>query len=181
MEEVRFIGITKDTPESHAIQYGKCPTGRDCPTCQSFCRQGAGYLAEKDFARIAKHLGITETKLKMDYLESKVLFNKRMWQPKLLKKDDSHHHGQCIFFNEHEKCTIHGVKPLHCKVSTCSEYGDQMHEWFVLNHIIDADDPVAIREWAQKLKVKPTIHGGELHELVDEGKLKKMLSYDMLH
>lgn len=173
-----YLDITKHTPEHDAVKHAACT--RNCQQCQHFCKVGSGFLVEKDFSNIAKHLGITEAKLKMNYLEPVRMYNKTMWRPKLLKEEGKPY-GQCIFFNEQEKCTIHGVKPTHCKVATCSDMGEQLSEWFVLNHIIDVKDPVAVREWAQKLKVKPTIPGGNLHELVpDEKHLKKILSYEIM-
>ena len=178
--ELHTLGITKNTPQKDAIKYGNCVKGRDCNTCSGFCKMGSGFLVEEDFPKIAKKLGITEAKLKMNYLEAVTMFNKTMWRPKLLRENNKSY-GQCVFFNDTEKCTIHGVKPLHCKVSTCEHEGEQLSEWFYLNHVVDANDPVAVREWAQRLKVKNTIPGGELHEIVkDEEKLKKVLTYETM-
>ena len=172
-----YLMISRHTPKKDAITMAECH--RDCDACQHYCNVGSGFLAEEDFAKIAKHLGITEVKLKMHYLEPVRMYNKTMWRPKLIRKQDKPY-GKCIFFNKQEKCTIHGVKPLQCKVSTCRDHGPQLSDWFVLNHVIDADDPVAVREWAETLKVKHTIPGGQLHELVPQDKLKKMLSYEMM-
>ena len=53
--------------------------------------------------------------------------------------------------------------------------------WFDLNYFMDAEDPQSIREWAIRLNLKPTIPGGNLHELVpDQEKLKKILHYHEL-
>src|SRR3989344_1274990 len=180
-DELAYMGITKDTPEKDAINYGSCHKGRNCESCSAYCNMGSGFLIDTDVPKIAKHLGISEAKLKMNYLEPVRMYNKTMWRPKLIKKNDLPY-GKCVFFNEQEKCTIHGVKPMQCKTSVCNEYGEQLTEWFMLNHVIDANDPHAIREWAQRLKVKKTIHGGELHQLVkDQELLKKILTFEKIN
>jgi len=178
---IPYVGITRKTPKQDAIKYGNCDKGKACTSCSHACTMSSGFLVGDDFAKLAKHLGVTEAKLKMNWLESVRLYNKTMWRPKLLRESGKPY-GRCVFFDDHENCTIHAIKPLHCKVSTCGTYGEQLSQWFMLNHVIDANDPVAVREWAQTLKHHPTIPGGELHEIItDEDKLKKVLGYEILH
>jgi len=179
-EDIPFVGITKKTPVNEAIKYGKCEKGRDCHECSTLCTYGSGALAEEDFKKIAKHLGKTVAKLKMNYLEKVDKLGTTRWRPKLIRKKGAPY-GRCIFYNEQEKCTIHGVKPLECKISTCTEYGPALTEWFTLNYYLNESNPHSIREWAIKLKTHPTIPGGELHELIeDQDTLKKIMNYEIL-
>ena len=179
-EEIPYVGITKSTPVNEAIKLGNCPQGRDCPECQHLCKHGSGFLVDEDMPKIAKHLEVSETKLKMNYLEPVTMYNTTRWRPKLLREGNKPY-GQCIFFNEHEKCTIHGVKPLQCKTSTCTYHGEPLSQWFTINFFVNPEDPHSVREWAAYLKSHPTIPGGKLHELVpDKQKLQKILTYEIL-
>lgn len=143
---------------------------------------GSGSLAGNDSKNIAAFLGIPEQKLKEKYLEEAELFNKKILKPKLLRKDNKPY-GQCIFYDEEKGCTIHPVKPLECKTSIqCKEYGEGLSVWFMVNFIIDADDPESVRQYAQYLKSGgKLIPGASLEEIVpDKEKLKKILSYGIL-
>jgi Fe-S-cluster containining protein len=174
---MQYVGITRHTPQKEVIQAGNCH--RDCPSCQHLCKVGSGFLADSDFAPLAKHLGVSEEKLKQDYLESVELYNKTLWRPKLLREGKPY--GQCVFYNEQEKCTVHVVKPLQCRTSSCKPGSEQLTDWFLLNHAIDATDPVAVREWASTMQVRDTIPGGKLRELItDKEMLKKIMSYELV-
>jgi Fe-S-cluster containining protein len=116
----------------------------------------------------------------MQYLEKIEKFGTQRWRPKLLRQKATPY-GRCIFYNDQERCTVHGVKPLECRISTCSTYGPQLTEWFMLNYYVDPKNPNSIREWAAKLHAHPTIPGGEIHEMVkDKEFLKKVWSYEVL-
>ena len=153
-----------------------------CHACSHPCTMGSGFLAHSDLTPIAKFLGLTEKELKENHLEEVEMFNKTFFRPKLHRKDGKPY-GKCTFYDNLKGCTIHPVKPLQCKTSMgCSPYGDHLSAWFVLNHLVDTDDPEAVRQYAQYLKNGGTkISGGELHEIVeDKEKLRKMLSYEHL-
>ncbi|MFH1053051.1 MAG: YkgJ family cysteine cluster protein [Candidatus Woesearchaeota archaeon] len=178
--EIPFVGITKATDEKNVIRFGKCDKGKACEECSKLCQYGSGALSDQDYEKIAKHLGITVAKLKMNYLEPIMKFGTTRYKPKL-KREKGKHYGKCIFYNDQEKCTIHGVKPLECKTSTCSPYGSALSEWFLLNHFVDPSNPHSIREWAIRLNTHPTIPGGTPEELIQNKEtLKKIMNYDIL-
>jgi len=64
----------------------------------------------------------------------------------------------------------------------CKDYGEDAMIWFMLNYLIDKQDPEAIRQYAQYLETGgKKIPGGELKEIIaDTTKLKKILSYETL-
>lgn len=171
--------VHKNTPLKEALGLAApCK----CNACNHGCKMGSGSLAGNDSKNIAAFLGIPEQKLKEKYLEEAELFNKKILKPKLLRKDNKPY-GQCIFYDEEKGCTIHPVKPLECKTSIqCKDYGEDLSVWFMVNFIIDADDPESVRQYAQYIKSGgKVIPGAELENLIpDKEKLKKILSYGIL-
>ncbi len=162
--------ITTTTPKEELIKLAE-----RCQKCNSCCTKAAGFILKEELPRIAGFLNIDEEKLKAKYLKEVKIYNKTMFKPKQSEK----HIGECIFHEDN--CTIHDVKPLHCKVSGCHEEGRQAGVWFMLNHMIDRDDPEAIRQYAIYLKSHPTIPGGKLKELVpNKERLKKILNYEIM-
>ena len=90
-------------------------------------------------------------------------------------------YGECVFHDKKQGCTIHEVKPLHCKVGSCNDHGEAIHLWFTINYFVNKNDPESVRQWATYLKTHPTIPGGELEDLVpDKEMLSKILSYEIL-
>lgn len=132
-----------------------------------------------DLKNIVRFLGVKEEEVKEKYLEEKELFNTRLLRPKLKTNDKPY--GKCVFLYD-KKCKIHEVKPLQCKVGNCNEYGEELSIWFMLNYLINKDDPESIRQYAAYLKSGgKTIAGGKLEELVpDKEKLKKILNFEEL-
>lgn len=175
MKQKPTITITKYTPEEEVIRLAG-----SCERCGKCCQYGSGFLAPGDFARIAKYLDVAEKELKERYLERVEKFNQEVYRPRLIKKGRPY--GVCIFYNKEEQCTIHGVKPLHCRVSSpCSVYGEELDQWFNLNYIVNPADPESIRQWSVFIMFSGAIPGGELHELIkDKGLLNKILSYEIL-
>jgi Fe-S-cluster containining protein len=163
--------ITRNTPKVFVEKLGK-----KCKSCGHCCSYGTGYLEPNDVTKIANHLNMREDDLKNNYLEEVEVFHTTLLRPKKLKKP----YGACVFLRG-KKCSIHKVKPLHCKIANCSEHGDALHQWFMLNYAVNPEDPQSVREWAQFLEFKQPIPGGDLHDLVkSKSKLKKMLSYEMM-
>ncbi len=164
------------TPQHYIEKLAK----NGCRRCGHCCSYDSGIFLDEDIRRIAGHLGMPEDSFRRQFLEEKDIYNKKVHKAKLDRKDKPF--GPCIFFDKESGCSIHEVKPLHCRLSLgCGEYGQQINIWFMLNHVVDADDPEAIRQWAQYLKTHPTIPGGQLHELVpDKDKLARMLSYEFI-
>ncbi len=88
-------------------------------------------------------------------------------------------YGPCVFFDD--GCKIHTVKPLECRIGNCSEYGEELSIWFMLNYQVNVSDPESVRQYAIYLKTRPTIPGGKLEELVpDKEKLGKILDFRIL-
>ncbi len=168
------IKITAKTPLKKILELGNvCNRNNNC------CKHGSGFLVGDDLKNIAKFLKISEEELKGKFLDEKEMFNKRLLRPKAKKSDKPY--GECIFFEE-KGCSIHEVKPLQCRTGSCSEYGEELSAWFLLNYILDKDDPESIRQYALYVKSGgKIIPGGKLEEIVpDKEKLKKILNYEVL-
>lgn len=120
-----------------------------------------------------------EREVKERYLEEKELFNTKLLRPKL--KTTNKPYGECIFL-ENKRCKIHKVKPLQCKVGNCNKYGEKLGIWFMLNYLVNKDDPESIRQYGAYLKSGgKTILGSKLEELVpDKEKLKEILNFEKL-
>ena len=172
-----MLPIKKDTPLKVILQLAPpC----NCEHCNNGCKFGSGLLAGNDLKNIAKFLGIPEEEAKEKYFEEIEQFNKKLLRPKLLRQDKPY--GQCIFFDEKIGCKVHDVKPLQCKATIqCKDYGEDLVKWFMLNYIIDVNDPESIRQYDVYLKTNKPIPGAELKDLVtDEKKLKKILSFEIV-
>lgn len=144
--------------------------------CTKCCEYGTGTALESDLPAIAKHLGVTEHVLKEKYFEKVTKFNTTHWRPQMLAKP----FGPCVFLDKEKGCSIHGVRPTGCKLSTWNQHGEQINEWFDVNHFVKADDHESVRQWATRLKFKKTIPGAELEALVpDKEKLRKILSHEL--
>jgi len=166
--------INKTTPLSEVLKLGK-----NCERKNNCCKHGSGFLIGEDLNNLASHLKITKKELKEKYLEEKELFNKKLFRPRL--KSSNIPYGECIFFSG-KGCKVHDAKPLQCRIGNCGEHGELLSIWFMLNYVIDANDPEAIRQYAAYLNSGgKTIEGGKLEELVpDKECLKKILSFEIL-
>lgn len=171
--------ISKQTPKEIVLKLGGECSAQNCGQKSHCCSYSTGFLAEDDLPRIAKHLRMTEDKLKEKYLDEKRMFNTPALKPKSLKTDKPY--GPCIFLNEEKGCVIHEVKPLQCRLYSCKEYGFDLMQWFYLNHLVNPLDPQSVREYAEFLKFNTAIPGGNLEEIVpDRAKLTKILSYEIM-
>ncbi|MBI2102101.1 YkgJ family cysteine cluster protein, partial [Candidatus Woesearchaeota archaeon] len=153
-----------------------------CSACSHGCKYGSGSLAGDDAKHIAKFLDVSEEELKKGFLEEVELFNKKLLRPKLIREKNLPH-GKCIFFDDEKGCTIHEVKPLECKTSIqCKDYGEELSVWFMVNHVVDANDAESLRQYAHYIKAGgKIIPGAELENLVpDRERLRKILSYEIL-
>ncbi|MBN2567428.1 YkgJ family cysteine cluster protein [Candidatus Woesearchaeota archaeon] len=169
------IVISKDTPAEEVERLGQ----NECADCVHCCSYGAGIVLPDEKKRLAAFFEMPDAEFETLYLESHELFNTKVHKFKTERKQ-GRPHGRCIFLTD-DGCSIHRIKPLHCRVGTCTELGEQISLWFTLNHLVNPDDPESIRQWAVYLKTHDTIPGGELHHLVpDKEKLKKILSYEIL-
>ncbi|MFP4401479.1 MAG: hypothetical protein ACLFPQ_06370 [Candidatus Woesearchaeota archaeon] len=171
------LDITKITPLSRIMKMVKKPQ-RPGKTCE----MTSGFMHEEEILHAAKELRISEDQLKKNLLEKTYAYNKEVHKPKLVKQRNKEHlpYGKCVFYDNNE-CALGEKMPLHCRLSTSEKFGYKLHLWYVLNYILDHEDPDAIRQWAIYLKTHPTIPGGELEEMVpDKEKLEKILSYEIL-
>ncbi|MBS3137867.1 YkgJ family cysteine cluster protein [Candidatus Woesearchaeota archaeon] len=168
--------IEKDTPLDIVENYGK-----ECNQCGKCCSIDSGLVLEEDIPKIADFFRISAEQVKQLYLDEHQKFNTSLHKLKQVKKEGKPY-GRGILFNEKNKCAIHTVKPKHCRVcSVKSKYGEQLSIWFLLNHLVNADDAESIRQYAQYLQTHPTIPGGELEKLVpDKERLRKILNYEIL-
>ncbi len=178
MKKTKKIKIKRSTPLPRILELAPpC----SCTACAHGCTMGSGLLADGDLKPLAKFLGLTEEKLKSDWLEEIEQFNKKMYRPKILR--DVKPYGRCIFHNKEKGCTVHEAKPLMCRISMgCREYGPDLITWFVLNHVINPNDPEAIRQYKAYIDAGGNvIAGGKIENLVqNKDTLKKILSFRML-
>ena len=153
--------ITKKTPLKKILELGK-----ECEQCGHCCSHGTGFVLKKEAKKYPKR-----------YLEETEVFNTKVFKFKTTGKP----FGACVFLKGN-KCSIHKKKPLHCRVGTCGECGEEISVWFALNYLVNATDPESIRQWKLYLDSGgKNIPGGELNELVPDKKLlKKILEYDIL-
>lgn len=164
--------ISKKTPKKRVLELGKrCDKSNHC------CSYTTGFLAEDDATQIAQFLGISEEELKEKFLDEVKMFNTNVLRPKSIKSDKPH--GPCVFLDENG-CKIHEVKPLHCRLYTCQDYGFDLTQWFYLNHLVNPEDPQSVREYAMFLKQNKPIPGGELEEIVPSAREReKILNYEV--
>ena len=170
--------ITKNTPKETILELAPACS---CNQCKHGCRMGSGILAKGDIEKLAAHLNLSVEETSQKFLEETEQFNQKLSRPKILRQEKPW--GTCIFFDEEKGCTVHEAKPLQCKIAMgCKDYGDQLMQWFMLNHIININDPESVRQYAQYLRAgNPTIHGGQLKDLItDEKKLIDILKYSTL-
>jgi len=171
--------IHKNTPLKEVL---KLAAPCRCDSCNHGCRYGSGSLAGNDAKNIAKFLNIPEEELKKGFLEEVELFNKKVLRPKLIRENGKPH-GQCVFYDDEKGCTIHEVKPLECRTSIgCRDYGEELSVWFMVNHLVNPEDPESIRQYAQYIKSGgKLIPGASLKEMVPDGeKLSEILNYGIL-
>jgi Fe-S-cluster containining protein len=166
--------ITKSTKKEDILKLGK-----ECKKCGKCCSFGAGFAQNDELSKIAKHLKISTEKLKKEYFDEKNVFNKKVYEPKL-KKEDGMPFGPCVFM-KNRICTIHEVKPFHCRVGNCNKFGEKISEWYTVNYLVNKDDPESIRQWSARVDVKSTIIGATPLEIIsDKEKLRKILEYEIM-
>ncbi len=171
--------ITKNTPLKEILSLAPACS---CNKCSHGCKVGSGFLAEGDLSKLSSFLKMSEEKVKEKYLEETELFNRKLLRPRIERNGKPY--GKCVFFDPEKGCRVHPAKPLQCRVAMgCKEYAEELMVWFMLNHIIDVNDPQSIREYAQYIKSSgKVISGGSLKEVVsDEDLLQKILNYEVLH
>lgn len=170
--------IHKNTPVAKIMELA--PACR-CSACSHGCTMGSGFLSEGDSKKIAAFLNMTEEELKEKLLEEVEMFNKKHVRPKIERKGKPY--GKCIFYDKTRGCTIHPVKPLQCKISMgCKPYSNDLHAWFVINHLVNPHDPESVRQYKTYLETGGTqIEGASIEEIVpDKETREKIVRYEVL-
>lgn len=116
--------------------------GKDCEMCGHCCSFDSGIFLDEDIKRIADHLRITPEKLKQKYLRQVEIYNKKVHKTRL----DSKPFRPCVFLIKN-KCSIHEVKPRHCRLAKGCGDGQKLNDWFMFNYIVDTDDEESMRQW----------------------------------
>jgi Fe-S-cluster containining protein len=166
--------IKKDTPLQNVLELSK-----NCKKCGHCCSYGSGYILEKELKRIAEFLQISEKELKEKHVDEVYRFGTFVFKPKLNYKSEKPY-GNCVFL-KNKQCSIHTIKPLHCRIGNCSpEFGEQANEWFMVNYLVDPYNANSIREWALRIETRPTIEGARPEDLVGAQKLKKIMNYEII-
>ncbi len=170
---MRGIRMRYDTPEDIAIEEGKI----DCDGCTHCCKFHGGTVLKSEVPHLARHLRMDEGKFSERYLEPFTQLGTTHFRIRSEKKG-SIPYGPCVFLGK-KGCRIHEAKPLHCRVGTCKEWGEESQMWFLLNHFLDPADGHSMREYAMHLKTGgKTLPGAYLHELVPDAKrLKEITNY----
>ncbi len=161
------------------------------------CESSPGYVKEEEAEAIAARLGVSLEKAKEAFLREVRAYNKKLYKPKHEPKEirlgdrrtGARHiapYGRCVFLDKEQPdkhaCMLGESMPLHCKVSAQGEHSHKLHVWYLLNHVVDAEDPRSLREWAIYLKTHPTIPGGRLEDLVpDADRLRRILEAEDYH
>jgi Fe-S-cluster containining protein len=167
--------ITKDTPVDDVLKIGK-----DCRQCGKCCSYGSGFVLDSEIARISSFLGMPKEEFIKGFLEEIVIFNTKVYKIRPHKKE-AEVYGPCTFLHD-KKCSIHGVKPLHCRVGNCGEHGDDLNVWFMVNHLLNIYDPESVRQYKSYIDTGGrVIPGAELEKVFpDKRMLKKILSYERM-
>ena len=169
------MNITKSTKEEEILKLGA-----ECKKCGKCCTFGSGFMLEHEIPRIATFLKMPKEKFIKDFLDETEIFHTKVFKIKPMKKADQPY-GPCMFLDGN-LCRIHDVKPFHCKIGNCSDEGDNLHTWFILNYCLNIYDPESIRQYASYLKTGGRLlEGAELQTLFpDKAKLKRILDYDII-
>lgn len=106
-----------------------------CNMCGNCCSYGSGYVLKHEIPSLADHFKISEKEFTKKYLE-KTQFPKAM-RFKIIRLPGMPY-GKCVFLKNKE-CSIQDIKPLHCRIGTCNEYGVELSSWYMDNYLNDDD------------------------------------------
>ena len=167
--------ISTSTPKSVMLELGA-----RCERCGHCCKYGSGYVLEEEIPAIAGFLKIEPQKFKGEYLTELNELNTRVWKLNQIK--NGRPFGPCIFYKEGAGCLIHEVKPLYCRIASCSDREGDALQWFRFNMLLDREDPEALRQWNQvMLHTQKKIVGASIEEIIPDPELRfKILSYEIM-
>jgi hypothetical protein len=146
-----------------------------CSKCRNGCLYGSGAMTDNDIKNMARLLNITEQELKDKYLEIVERYSTKRYRPKILRNGKPY--GRCIFYDDKIGCKVHNAKPLECSIAmSCSEHGEDLIQWFNAHYFLDLNKKDSIKEWNQMVKLRGTIPGATIQELIpDKNKRKSIL------
>ncbi len=147
--------INANTSVEEALKVGE----KKCNGCIHCCSFGSAYVLKEEIPELAKNLKISEDKLINEYLEPFELFNTKHFRFKQLRKDLPY--GKCIFL-EKKGCKIHNIRPLHCRIATCDENGEEINNWFRIKFFLNLEDKESVRQYKEYLQFGKTIPGVKL-------------------
>ena len=146
----------------------------NCNHCRNGCLFGSGSMTEEDITNMSELLKINEEKLKEKYLEEVEKYHTKRYRPKIIRNGKPY--GKCIFYDEKIGCKVHKAKPLECSIAMgCTEEGPSLIEWFHAHYFLDLKNEDSIRSWNQMVKIKGTIPGATIEELIPDKKTRKLI------
>ncbi len=166
--------ISRQTPKSEIVKL----VANECKQCGHCCMFGSGIVLSDELKPLAKAFNLSVEDFKTQFLEEFTKFNTKHYRFKQLRKGDEPH-GRCIFLDvESKQCKIHLIKPLHCRVSTCSLLGEDIQKWFDVNFFLNPRDVNSLREYKLYLEFKKPLPGANLEDIATPEMLKK-LNYEV--
>jgi len=160
--------IEKRTPKGTILKLGK-----ECKKCGHCCSFTSGFVLESEIPKISEVLNVNQEEFARRYLDECALFNTKIHR---IKKKGR----QCTFLHM-KTCKIHRIKPFYCRISNCQKNGEAIQEWFMLNYLVNQFDPISVREWNIRLKIKGTIKGGRIEDIVPDKQLREdIMAYKIL-
>lgn len=111
--------MSKQEPQSWFAPQGGLQF--ECTGCGACCRRdGVVHFEKEDILRVSEHLEMTPESFVFMYLTQ----YEGMW---VVEVDE---HNPCLFLDEHQRCTIHEVKPLQCATYPFwPEVLENEHDW----------------------------------------------------
>ena len=108
-----------------------------CNMCGNCCSYGSGYVLIEEIKDLASNLKMNEKEFISKFLEKS--HYPRAMKFKIIRKPGLPY-GRCVFFNiKNKTCQIHEIKPLHCRIGTCNESGEEISRWFADTYLANND------------------------------------------
>jgi len=134
-----------------------------CESCVRACSFHTGMFAPGEAERAAEHLGMTFEDFRAKYLvmledydnwDGVTTYSYRPRRPgvdKGVDYEDCSDGGKCIFLDTNDRCEIHAVKPMECRISMCCSPRNSADDNFekVRQLWRDAGNPLEDVEWKE--------------------------------
>jgi len=139
--------ITSNTPLSTVLELGK-----ECDRSGRCCKNGSGIVLSEDVPELAKKFEMSEEKFIAKYLKEFENLNTKHYRL-MQRKQEGRPHGPCVFLKGND-CSIHEIKPIHCKVSSCcSKQGEELSLWFMEKYFLNKKDPESVKQYESYKKL----------------------------